>query len=105
MIQKLDSTSRNFFHGALMIARVCTIRSGRYLWDAGRVASKSGENKMTVANLGVCFGPCLMRPEEETMASIMDIKFCNIIVELLINNYHKVMLACITSVTLGVFDV
>ena len=45
---------------------------------------------MTVANLGVCFGPSLMRPEEETMAAIMDIKFCNIIVELLIHNYDKV---------------
>ncbi|KAL8616741.1 hypothetical protein ACOMHN_017779 [Nucella lapillus] len=55
-----------------------------------RVADRSDENKMTVANLGVCFGPSLMRPEEETMAAIMDIKFCNIIVELLINNYNEI---------------
>ena len=45
---------------------------------------------MTVANLGVCFGPTLMRPEEETIAAIMDIKFCNIVVELLIENHKKV---------------
>lgn len=50
----------------------------------------SEENKMTVANLGVCFGPSLMRPEEETVAAIMDIKFCNIVVEILITNYEKV---------------
>ena len=55
-----------------------------------RVSDKCEENKMTVANLGVCFGPSLMRPEEETMAAIMDIKFCNIIVELLITYYEKV---------------
>lgn len=54
------------------------------------MSDKCDENKMTVANLGVCFGPSLMRPEEETMAAIMDIKFCNIIVELLIHNYDKV---------------
>lgn len=55
-----------------------------------RVSDRCEENKMTVANLGVCFGPSLMRPEEETMAAIMDIKFCNIIVELLINQYDKI---------------
>ncbi|XP_041456460.1 rho GTPase-activating protein 26-like isoform X5 [Lytechinus variegatus] len=55
-----------------------------------RVASNSEKNLMTVANLGVCFGPTLMRPEEETMKAIMDIKFSNIIIEILISNYHKI---------------
>lgn len=55
-----------------------------------KVADKSDINLMTVANLGVCFGPTLMRPEEETMAAIMDIKFCNIVVEILINSYHDI---------------
>lgn len=41
---------------------------------------------MTVGNLAVCFGPTLLRPEEETVASIMDIKFYNIVVEILIEN-------------------
>lgn len=45
---------------------------------------------MSVANIGVCFGPTLMRPEEETIAAIMDIKFCNIVVETLIDNHEKV---------------
>jgi len=45
---------------------------------------------MTVSNLGVCFGPTLLRPEEETVAAIMDIKFGNVVVELLIENCDKV---------------
>lgn len=45
---------------------------------------------MTVGNLAVCFGPTLLRPEEETVASIMDIKFYNIVVEILIENYERI---------------
>lgn len=54
------------------------------------VAAKSDKNLMTVSNLGVCFGPTLLRPEEETMAAIMDIKFCNVVVEIMIENSEKV---------------
>lgn len=61
-----------------------------------RVSESSSKNLMTVANLGVCFGPTLMRPEEETVAAIMDIKFCNLIVEILAENYNKV--SCSTYV-------
>ena len=57
-----------------------------------RVASNSAKNLMSVANIGVCFGPTLMRPEEETIAAIMDIKFCNIVVETLIENNETVRL-------------
>ena len=57
------------------------------------VAAKSEKNLMTVSNLGVCFGPTLFRPEEETVAAIMDIKFCNVVVEILIENYEKVCIA------------
>lgn len=45
---------------------------------------------MTVANLGVVFGPTLMRPQEETVAAIMDLKFQNIVVEILIEHHEKV---------------
>lgn len=45
---------------------------------------------MTVGNLAVCFGPTLLRPEEETVASIMDIKFHNIVVEILIENCERI---------------
>ncbi|XP_053151397.1 rho GTPase-activating protein 26 isoform X3 [Hemicordylus capensis] len=54
------------------------------------VAKNHKQNLMTVANLGVVFGPTLMRPQEETVAAIMDIKFQNIVVEILIENHEKI---------------
>lgn len=56
------------------------------------VAANSKQNLMTVANLGVVFGPTLMRPQEETVAAIMDLKFQNIVVEILIEQHEKVTL-------------
>ncbi|CAH1159775.1 unnamed protein product [Phaedon cochleariae] len=53
------------------------------------VVSKCDKNLMTVSNLGVCFGPTLLRPEEETVASILDLKFYNIVVEILIDNHQR----------------
>ena len=44
---------------------------------------------MTPINLGVCFGPSLLRPEVETVSSIYDIKFRTAIVELIIIHYEK----------------
>lgn len=38
------------------------------------------------------FGPTLMRPQEETVAAIMDLKFQNIVVEILIEQHEKVRL-------------
>ncbi|KAK0417120.1 hypothetical protein QR680_012838 [Steinernema hermaphroditum] len=55
-----------------------------------RVADRHVENLMTVGNLGVCFGPTLLRPKEETMAAIMDIKFCNVVIEVLIANCQTI---------------
>ncbi|XP_062909398.1 rho GTPase-activating protein 26-like isoform X2 [Mobula hypostoma] len=55
-----------------------------------KVSSNHKQNLMTVANLGVVFGPTLFRPQEETVAAIMDIKFQNIVVEILIENYEKI---------------
>ncbi|XP_053072861.1 rho GTPase-activating protein 10 isoform X1 [Acinonyx jubatus] len=54
------------------------------------VSHHSKQNLMTVANLGVVFGPTLMRPQEETVAAIMDLKFQNIVVEILIENHEKI---------------
>uniref|UniRef100_A0A8C9U2Z6 Rho GTPase-activating protein 42 n=1 Tax=Scleropages formosus TaxID=113540 RepID=A0A8C9U2Z6_SCLFO len=55
-----------------------------------RVSSHSGVNLMTVPNLGVIFGPTLLRSHEETVAAMMNIKFQNIVVEILIDNYELV---------------
>ncbi|KAM9788428.1 rho GTPase-activating protein 26-like [Neosynchiropus ocellatus] len=54
------------------------------------VATHHQQNLMTVANLGVVFGPTLLRPQEETVAAIMDIKFQNIVVEILIEHNEKI---------------
>lgn len=54
------------------------------------VASHHHQNLMTIANLGVVFGPTLLRPQEETVAAIMDIKFQNIVVEILIEHHERV---------------
>lgn len=45
---------------------------------------------MTPSNMGVIFGPTLLRAEEETVAAMLDIKFQNIVIEILIEDYWKV---------------
>lgn len=54
------------------------------------VSMKSHKNKMSVFNLGVVFGPTLLRAVEETLASILDIKFNNVVIEILIENYDLI---------------
>uniref|UniRef100_A0A4W6CG29 Rho GTPase-activating protein 42 n=1 Tax=Lates calcarifer TaxID=8187 RepID=A0A4W6CG29_LATCA len=54
------------------------------------VSTQSQNNLMTVSNLGVIFGPTLMRSQEETVAAMMNIKFQNIVVEILIENFNKI---------------
>lgn len=55
-----------------------------------RVSSHSEQNMMTVSNLGMIFGPTLMRSQEETVAAMMNIKFQNIVVEIIIENCNKI---------------
>uniref|UniRef100_G3PES8 Rho GTPase-activating protein 42 n=1 Tax=Gasterosteus aculeatus aculeatus TaxID=481459 RepID=G3PES8_GASAC len=54
------------------------------------VSTQSQSNLMTVSNLGVIFGPTLMRSQEETVAAMMNIKFQNIVMEILIENFSKI---------------
>ncbi|XP_041838834.1 rho GTPase-activating protein 10 isoform X2 [Melanotaenia boesemani] len=63
---------------------------GLLMKHLANVAAHSKQNLMTVANLGVVFGPTLMRPQEETVAAIMDLKFQNIVVEILIEHQQKI---------------
>ncbi|RXN01894.1 Rho GTPase-activating protein 10 [Acipenser ruthenus] len=63
---------------------------GMIMKHLANVSANCKQNLMTVANLGVVFGPTLMRPEEETVAAIMDLKFQNIVVEILIENHEKI---------------
>ncbi|XP_035993428.1 rho GTPase-activating protein 10 isoform X1 [Fundulus heteroclitus] len=63
---------------------------GLLMKHLANVAEHSKLNLMTVANLGVVFGPTLMRPQEDTVAAIMDLKFQNIVVEILIEHHEKI---------------
>uniref|UniRef100_A0A8C0L5S9 Oligophrenin 1 n=1 Tax=Canis lupus dingo TaxID=286419 RepID=A0A8C0L5S9_CANLU len=54
------------------------------------VCEHSKENLMTPSNMGVIFGPTLMRAQEDTVAAMMNIKFQNIVVEILIEHFVKV---------------
>ncbi|XP_044161745.1 oligophrenin-1 isoform X2 [Bufo gargarizans] len=54
------------------------------------VCEHSKENLMSPSNMGVIFGPTLMRAQEDTVAAMMNIKFQNIVVELLIEHCNKI---------------
>ncbi|XP_028923693.1 oligophrenin-1 [Ornithorhynchus anatinus] len=54
------------------------------------VCELSRENLMTPANMAVVFGPTLMRAQEDTVAAMMNIKFQNIVVEILIEHFGKI---------------
>jgi len=54
------------------------------------VSSYKDENLMQASNLGVVFGPTLMRPKSETVASIFSIKHQNIIIETLISEFNAI---------------
>ncbi|KAL5278240.1 ARHGAP42 family protein [Megaselia abdita] len=55
-----------------------------------KVAANFERNKMSNFNLAVVFGPTLLRTKEESIATILDIKFNNIVIYLLIENYDKI---------------
>nr|CAB3222848.1 rho GTPase-activating protein 26 [Phallusia mammillata] len=73
LVQKLPASNRK------VLAMLCH--------HLRKVEAKNQTNKMTIQNLGVCFGPTLMRERQETVQSIMELKFSNIIVEILIEEY------------------
>ena len=58
-----------------------------------KVAEKSSKNMMTCENLGVCFGPTLLREEEETIEAIIDISFANAVVMILVENWSEMPLS------------
>lgn len=64
-----------------------------FLFSSGSVCEHSKENLMTPSNMGVIFGPTLMRAQEDTVAAMMNIKFQNIVVEILIEHFAKVTIS------------
>ncbi|XP_028288514.1 rho GTPase-activating protein 29 isoform X2 [Parambassis ranga] len=59
-----------------------------------RVTEQSDENKMTASNLGIIFGPTLIKPRqadaEVSLSSLVDYPYQALIVELLIRHYQMV---------------
>ena len=55
------------------------------------VAEHSDKNMMRASNVGVVFGPTLMRPRNETVQSIMNIKYQNIIVQQIIEDNQRIL--------------
>ena len=45
---------------------------------------------MQASNLGVVWGPTLMRPRDVTVAALMNLKFQGVVIQTLISEYEKV---------------
>ena len=60
------------------------------VFSFSRVAAHSNKNLMAASNLGVVFGPTLMKSREESMAAIMNLKYQSIVIELLIKEFDAV---------------
>jgi hypothetical protein len=63
------------------------------------VATHADKNRMLPSNLGVVFGPTLMRPREDTVASIMDIKYQNEVTEIMVKEYTKIFTSSLPQPT------
>lgn len=55
-----------------------------------KVSIKSHKNKMSIFNLGVVFGPTLLKASEDSLAAVLEIKFNNLVIEILIENYELI---------------
>ncbi|KAI5611107.1 rho GTPase-activating protein 29 isoform X2 [Silurus asotus] len=59
-----------------------------------RVTEKADENKMTASNLGIIFGPTLIKPRqtdaEVSLSSLVDYPYQALIIELLIRHYELI---------------
>ncbi|KAG7457172.1 hypothetical protein MATL_G00243650 [Megalops atlanticus] len=68
-----------------------------------RVTEKADENKMTASNLGIIFGPTLIKPRqteaEVSLSSLVDYPYQALIVELLIRHYGRIFDAPLSPTT------
>jgi Rho GTPase-activating protein 10 len=55
-----------------------------------KVAKLSDSNKMDATNLGIVFGPTLMRPQVESFESILNTAAHSIVVETIINHFDAI---------------
>uniref|UniRef100_UPI00398EEFDB rho GTPase-activating protein 29-like isoform X2 n=1 Tax=Pristiophorus japonicus TaxID=55135 RepID=UPI00398EEFDB len=65
-----------------------------------RVAEKEEENKMSASNLGIIFGPTLIRPRQTdatvSLSSLVDYPYQAQMVELLITHYENIFVSSLT---------
>lgn len=68
--------------------------SGIFFPSLCRVTEQSDENKMSASNLGIIFGPTLIRPRQTdatvSLSSLVDYPYQARVVELLITYYEKI---------------
>lgn len=81
---------------SLSVLSILGLRAGKpltVLFPFPRVAEKYEENKMSPNNLGIVFGPTLIRPgsgSDVSMSCLVDSGYQAQIVEFLIQNYERV---------------
>ncbi|XP_063724597.1 rho GTPase-activating protein 26-like isoform X2 [Symsagittifera roscoffensis] len=56
----------------------------------GKIIAASEKTKMNAANLSTCVGTSLLHSEGKSIANVMEIKFVNQIVLLILNNYQQI---------------
>ncbi|XP_048394900.2 rho GTPase-activating protein 29-like [Stegostoma tigrinum] len=70
-----------------------------------RVAEKEEENKMSASNLGIIFGPTLIRPRQTdataSLSSLVDYPYQAQMVELFITHYEKIFVSSLTQLPSG----
>lgn len=75
--------------GLLCIARISVLLKIRLrsLCLPSRVTMNEKDNLMNAENLGIVFGPTLMRPpEDSTLTTLHDMRYQKLIVQILIEN-------------------
>lgn len=60
-----------------------------FFFPSDRVIQYGDDNRMTVQNVAIVFGPTLLRPEMESQNIAMHMVFQNQIVEFILNEYDR----------------
>lgn len=60
-----------------------------FFLPSDRVIQYGDDNRMTVQNVAIVFGPTLLRPEMESQNIAMHMVFQNQIVEFILNEYDR----------------
>jgi len=81
-----ESRVRNVLQIARKVPQISKEMLILFLKHLRKVGCHSKSNKMTPSNLAICLSPSVLRPEEESVNSILDLKFCHIVLEILIIN-------------------